>query len=119
MPSQTQPASPQASKKPTQVSAPPQQQKASQQASQKPNASKLIYDQAKGAHETAKQVLELLTPPEDGSETPDPLDEIKQLLGILIEALNGQRLQIEALQADVTALRERRYLGRQGGTLSE
>lgn len=58
---------------------------------EQPNPARLIYQEAKGAHETSQQLLPLLTLL-DESEGSGALDEIKALLSTIVVIL-GQHSQ--------------------------
>lgn len=57
----------------------------------KPNPLKLIYDEAKGGHQTGQQLLPLLSLLEE-PEGAGSLDEVKQLLTTIVQIL-GQHSQ--------------------------
>uniref|UniRef100_A0A9E8A1L2 Uncharacterized protein n=1 Tax=Bosea sp. NBC_00436 TaxID=2969620 RepID=A0A9E8A1L2_9HYPH len=67
---------------------------------QQPNPMRLIYDESKGAHQTSKQLLPLLTLLEE-PEGSGSLDEIKMLLATMVQILGQHSASLNEIKTSI------------------
>lgn len=71
---------------------------------QKPSPAEAIYREARTARETSQQILPLLSLVAEQEDEKNPLDEIQNLLGSILSALQNQSevlAHLEAVSASV------------------